>query len=374
MRPILAKITILSFICLSFTSCKERQQLCFSYSSSLSQGEMQTLEAATTTLSIGLEDLTRWDEAAKEVLAKYPMPATAGETRLFAYLYQAQERFANESFYITGSYSGSLDPISIGIIRLFYPDELPNLQIKTDPFSDLLSTFLMRSFAERYREEEQALSSATVSERAGKWLSLNPIGVKYSSMKPWALSSPSEYRTPDLPPSDDPFWQEQIQQVQQKVTGVTNSQLETIDFWARANLSFFWLSQGQDYMTKQATSLAMQLHVRQKLATALIDSLIASFESKFTHLIERPSQKDSQIRTTISPPPTPSYPSTHSTMSAAASLVLSYYFPENRTVWTHLAEEAGISRIWAGVHYPVDNSSGQHQGFEVGRAVLFRMP
>ncbi len=72
----------------------------------------------------------------------------------------------------------------------------------------------------------------------------------------------------------------------------------------------------------------------------------------------RPNMRDTSIVTVIKTPPFPSYVSGHSTVSAAAATMLSHYFPENKTKWMQMAEEAKNSRLWSGIHFPSDNDAG----------------
>lgn len=63
----------------------------------------------------------------------------------------------------------------------------------------------------------------------------------------------------------------------------------------------------------------------------------------------------------------PALPSGHSTYSAAASAVLSYFFPEERQELERLADNIGTARLWAGVHWRTDHVAGQR----IGRAVAY---
>lgn len=61
----------------------------------------------------------------------------------------------------------------------------------------------------------------------------------------------------------------------------------------------------------------------------------------------------------------PSYPSGHSTVAGAASEILSYFFPDYTAEFDDLADNAGMARLWAGIHYRSDHV----QGVKLGRAV-----
>jgi membrane-associated phospholipid phosphatase len=63
----------------------------------------------------------------------------------------------------------------------------------------------------------------------------------------------------------------------------------------------------------------------------------------------------------------PSYPSGHSCVSAAAATVLSHFFPDRATEVTNWVTEAGLSRMYAGIHYRFDISAGRDLGDAVGQ-------
>ena len=84
-------------------------------------------------------------------------------------------------------------------------------------------------------------------------------------------------------------------------------------------------------------------------------------------------------------PPFPAYTSGHSTFSGAASAVLTAYFGADRAFATtsddgavtrsfasfaQAADEAGMSRVYGGIHYPSDNTSGLRCGRDLGAFVV----
>jgi hypothetical protein len=101
------------------------------------------------------------------------------------------------------------------------------------------------------------------------------------------------------------------------------------------------------------------------IATSMFDSFIASQDGKFTYWYIRPPQLDPSIVPIFPMPNFPSYPSNHSAFSATRSEVLAYLFPQHADEIRAIGKEAGDSRIWAGIHYQIDNESGVQLGKSV---------
>lgn len=86
---------------------------------------------------------------------------------------------------------------------------------------------------------------------------------------------------------------------------------------------------------------------------------------------------DGRRRITPNPSPGtprhPSYPSGHSTYAAAASELLSWFFPDYREEFNRLADNAGMARMWAGIHYRSDHVQGQRLGRTVACLVIAQL-
>ena len=77
------------------------------------------------------------------------------------------------------------------------------------------------------------------------------------------------------------------------------------------------------------------------IAAAFFDAFIASQDGKFTYWYIRPHQLDPGIVPLFPVPNFPSYPSNHSTFSAARSEVLAYLFPAHADFIRAVGKEAG---------------------------------
>jgi membrane-associated phospholipid phosphatase len=66
----------------------------------------------------------------------------------------------------------------------------------------------------------------------------------------------------------------------------------------------------------------------------------------------------------------PAYPSGHSTYSAAAARLLIEFFPRYSEELSRLADNTGLARLWAGVHWRSDHTFGQKVGTAVAELVI----
>jgi membrane-associated phospholipid phosphatase len=98
--------------------------------------------------------------------------------------------------------------------------------------------------------------------------------------------------------------------------------------------------------------------------------LIASQDGKFAYWYIRPHQLETSIVPLFPVPNFPSYPSNHSTFSATRSEILAYLFPLHADEIRAVGKEGGDSRIWAGIHYQIDNESGVRLGRSVAQKFI----
>jgi hypothetical protein len=338
----------------------------------LSSEETAELQQYSSELRITVSELQYWDEVVRYLLKKFPLERDGDSYRLYAYLYHSQKVFADNSFMITGAYSGNLDYVSLGVIRMFYPDF--QTEIIKDTFSEKLSNTILPTILKRHEEEESQIRPIPLQERDNHWKAESPHGLHYETMKPWSLQAVDEFKSPAPPDQNDSYWEEQLKITKEKARTATPEQKQKSLFWQREldPEAADWRFIAAAYMNKASIPLQMQLVVREKMMMALVDALIAVFHDKYSYLVKRPFMRDPNVKTLFTTPNHPSYPAAHGTFAGAAETVLSYYFPENQREWKRLAEDARQSRLWGGIHFPIDLDVGEEQGIKVGNAVIFR--
>ena len=105
-------------------------------------------------------------------------------------------------------------------------------------------------------------------------------------------------------------------------------------------------------------------------SAASFDASIGCFHAKYHYWFIRPPQADPGIVTVFPTPPHPSYPSAHSCISGAMTGVLAGIFPDARAELEAAAQEASLSRLYAGIHYRFDMVAGLALGRQVAALAL----
>jgi membrane-associated phospholipid phosphatase len=110
--------------------------------------------------------------------------------------------------------------------------------------------------------------------------------------------------------------------------------------------------------------------VYSALGVGINDAFIACFEAKYTYWTMRPFQLDPAVAPLFPTPNHPSYPAAHGCNSGAGSTILAGFFPAEQATILASGQEAGNSRLWAGIHYQSDIDAGLELGRQVGELVL----
>lgn len=206
------------------------------------------------------------------------------------------------------------------------------------------------------------------------WQGTNPGNVVAANWKPLLMTTPSEFRPAPPPGCDSADVQAQLAEVRAHPRAMTTPNLYSNAralYWQTNEGVYPWLfAQMGRWMLEDKSSAAEAARAYALVAGAGFDSFIASQDGKFAYWYIRPSQLDPALPTLFAPPNFPSYPSNHSTISTSRAEVLAWLFPERAAAIRALAAEAGDSRIWAGIHFEMDNRAGVELGVKVARKFI----
>ena len=144
-----------------------------------------------------------------------------------------------------------------------------------------------------------------------------------------------------------------------------------IKFWDAGSPGYRWVEM---ITNKSIAGTIGPLGPRVYLYTtqAIYDATIAVWNYKQQYKRGRPSLAEGGAPALLAVPDSSSYPAEHSAVAAAAAEVLAAMYPAEAAALRASAEEAGQSRVNAGLQYPSDHTAGAELGRKIGLAVAAR--
>ncbi len=198
----------------------------------------------------------------------------------------------------------------------------------------------------------------------------------------WVLRSGSQFRPPPPPRFGSPRFEAETREVLEVGRTLTPRQREIAMYWVSGQGSTlppgFWNEVTLEYARDARLSGPRAARVFALLNVALADAAVAAWDAKYAYWSPRPVNAardlglDEDFRPLLQTPPFPAYVSGHSTFSAAAAEILAYAFPDAADRVRAKAKEAGVSRIYGGIHFPADNVEGLRLGRRIGEVVVRR--
>lgn len=226
-----------------------------------------------------------------------------------------------------------------------------------------------------------------------------PLLPKWGDNRTFAMPDGAACALPDPPAySEDKSseFYKQALEVYEARRGLTAEQKDIARFWADdAMLSVtppgHWISIALQVLASQNAPIQQSVDVLARVGIATADGFIGCWHGKFQYDLLRPQ---TYIRRVIDPkwepllitPPFPEYPSGHSSQTGAAATVMTKLFddnfaftdmtdrsdglpPRNFTSFWAAAREAGISRLYGGIHFRAAVDNGLDQGRCIGEFV-----
>jgi membrane-associated phospholipid phosphatase len=230
-----------------------------------------------------------------------------------------------------------------------------------------------------------------------------PVFTHWGQVTPFVLRRPDQVRPAPPPALGSPVYAAALNEVESigRDTSTTRTSEQT-------TIAMFWSAPIQNYWNAIAEQVALARHSDTQTSARLFalldlgvaDATIALYDAKYTYRLWRPitairlADTDGNQLTAADPawtplattPADPSYPGAHSTISAAAAAVLSAVFGDHVAFtvasptlpgvsrsfarFRDAVTEAGLSRIYAGVHTRVDHRAGVVLGQRIGQYTL----
>lgn len=230
-----------------------------------------------------------------------------------------------------------------------------------------------------------------------------PVFTHWGQVTPFVLPTPGRFRPPPPPALTSAAYRRAAAEVRAfgaaGGTAATADEVLTGRFW-NGPIQNYWNEIAQTAARDRALSTAASARLFLLLDLAIADGVIAFYEAKYTYTVWRPvsavrAGSADTADTAWLPlvgitPADPSYPGAHAVVSAAGAAVLREVLRTDRarlpvtsevlpgvtrtfTTFGDAADEASRSRVYAGVHFTFDLTSGARLGRDVAGFVLRRV-
>ena len=212
----------------------------------------------------------------------------------------------------------------------------------------------------------------TVPVGPGMWVANGPpAGATFGGVTPYFLESGNQFRPAPPPAFGSPAFLTATSEIRTLATTRTPAQATSAVYWNFPTGTFtpigYWNLVAAEYVEAHGLDERAATRTFALVNAAMMDALIGCWDAKYYYWTMRPSQADPLITLTFGLPNHPSYPSGHSCSSAAAATVLGSVFPERTSELETWVTDAGLSRMYAGIHYRFDIDAGRDLGIAVGR-------
>ena len=256
--------------------------------------------------------------------------------------------------------------------------------------------------AARANDGSNAIVQPPGGSGPGVWIPTPPAFLPYllpqwGFVRPFGMSSSSQFRPPGPPSLDSQQYAEDYEEVKELGAAVgstrTEEQTEIALFWADGagteTPPGHWNTIAQIIAAAQGNTLEENARLFALLNIAMADAAVCSWDAKYEFHFWRPvtaiafAEPELNWMSFIGTPPFPDYTSGHSTFSAAAATVLPLFYGTEDLPFTtgsdflpgvfrsfatcfDAAEEAAASRIYGGIHFRSASEDGLQAGVSIG--------
>ncbi len=334
----------------------------------------------------------RWTRTSNQLFALRPPGPPPDASRFGAYLALAQYRAVSD---VEGwrhrrtSRAGAAAGASVVVLSQFYPQHVALINAELE--AQRADYCERGGKAEAFAEGEalgREVAAAVLAEAAtdgvgvtplppqpvgpGYWVSSGAPTVKaFYGARPFFLTNGNEINSPPPPAFGSREFQDALAVVRAYSDTRTPDQVAQVLKWVPFSLPLF-NAVAADMIDRYHVSELRAARILAYANTAAFDAILGCFHTKFTYWFIRPTQADPGIVLATGLPNHPSYPSAHSCQTGAFQAVLTHAFPQERHALAAMADEASMSRIIGGLHYPFDGDAGLELGRKAGRLALQR--
>ncbi|GAB3881520.1 vanadium-dependent haloperoxidase [Kibdelosporangium lantanae] len=326
-------------------------------------------------------------------------PATVHPTRSFAMMHSAMHDAVSHTASVNAAASQAAHDVLVGLFpamtTAFDAQLAAELATVRNPARGVLAGRWAAQQVLRSRANDGSAAtppSIPPGTRPGEYRPTPPafapaVFTHWPAVRPFVLARAGVFRPEPYPSLASQRYRAALAEVtslgQDTSTARSADQTVQARFWS-APIWNYWNEIAQAVLAHSSVRTAANVLARLNLAFA--DAVIAFYEAKYHYRIWRPISAIPNWNSLGTTPPDPSYPGAHSVISQAAATILRYLVGQRQvltvtsealpgtvrhfTTFQQAADEAGLSRIYGGVHTRIDHVAGQQLGLDVARLVL----
>ena len=346
---------------------------------------------ASSSTTLRATATVHWNDYARELVTRNSSPQVA---RIFPYLALAQRNAAILARQSGRNVDGAVTGASAGVLAFFFPNTAQAIdgQVAREiaalgangPRGDFAAGVEIGkraaddAIAAAKTDRSDLVWSGSAPITPGAWKSQAqppqpPLFARTGELRPFFIAGGSEFRAPPPPALDSEAFRKTVAEVRRISDNRTAEQLRIAQYWelvTAPNFPGWWNQTALEAAEAHHLSQLEAAEVLALMHMAWLDAFSTCADSKYAYWVPRPTQVDPEIRLAIGLPNHPSYPSNHSCSSSAAARVLDAKFPDQGGRYLALAQEVAMSRIYGGIHYPIDTEAGLEIGRKVATKVL----
>lgn len=353
--------------------------------SATSAAELEAVKFWNSTATI------RWNQRTMALLGLHP-PANgqAAASRILTYLSIAQYRAtlaaeAGKSESMHPSMSAAVGGASVAVLNAFFPQEVvtnenqlaadlasvgwPGEENRDPASGEAIGRAVGAAVMAQEATDNYFVASPGVPPAGpGYWTSAPKTGIVRSlyGTRPFFLTSADQLRPLVTPPA---FGSQEFLDGLHEIRAISDSRtpeqtaLAVFYAWGTAPFTAGNLNLIADQViTDHHRGERQAARVLAYANAAAFDAQISCFDAKFAYWFIRPTQADDKITLAVPLPNHPSFPSAHSCITGAFMSVVADFFPSDREQLESVIRDAGLSRMYGGLHYRFDVEAGQTIG------------
>jgi membrane-associated phospholipid phosphatase len=278
---------------------------------------------------------------------------------------------------------------AVGLLTAFFPKEEPNLkamaaelgqtrlQMGINYRSDIDAGFALgqavaqKALARAVIDGSATKWTGTIPTGPGFWVGKNPLEPLQGTWRPWLMTRGDQFRPGPPPAFGSPEFQEELALLKRINSSPTPSQ-RAIAIKTAANFFDHVWAPSYALVRRERLSVPREVRLLAPSAALQFDAYIAAHDTKYTYWRLRPSMADTTIVPLIPVPNHPAYVSNAAIIFSAVAELVGYMSPQDAAHWQYLGEEAGLSRVYAGIHYPSDERAGNQMGKSLAALAIER--